>query len=141
MEMNRFHFRDPVFGINNRFGMGKIERDLLYDRHRDDVLREINQLNYGKNNLDLFYKTNFYKNTGSEKIELNGINRLGIGKKKWDAYQRTEPNKGAGIIYDINDEWAVHGGVNYSGGLNDFKNPEKYSPEVGVHYSPKCSIF
>ena len=81
MEMNRFHFRDPVFGINNRFGMGKIERDLLYDRHRDDVLREINQLNYGKNNLDLFYKTNFYKNTGSEKIELNGINRLGIGKK------------------------------------------------------------
>lgn len=159
-------YLNPGFGIYNRFGMGKIKRDILFNRYHDDksVLREINKLNYKKNNLDFFEKTKFYKSTGFEKngfdmgkkesdlffngchkkSELREINRLGIGKKKLDVYYSTKPNIGAGIVYDINDDWSVYGGVGYSGSKTEIKNPEKYSPEVGIIYSPKepkCSIF
>lgn len=60
------------------------------------------------------------------------MNRLGKGEKM-DVYYHSEPNDGAGVIYKINDEWSVYGGVH--------KNSEKYGPEFGVNFSPKCSIF
>ena len=65
-------YLSPGFGINNRFGMGKIERDILLNRYHDDksVLREINQLNYKNNNLDLFLKQNLIKVQDLKKMDL-----------------------------------------------------------------------